>query len=92
MTTLHMDTDKCNDTQARMVSHYHNMISSLQAITGSINSVVSTSWIGYSAYEFKQEYDQLEWVIRFELGQLEQLSTTFQNEINQWETMASHLR
>ncbi len=92
MTTLHMDTEICNDTQARMVSHYHKMTSSLQAITGSINSVVSTSWIGYSAYEFKQEYDQLEWRIKFELGQLNQLANTFQNEINQWETMASHLQ
>ncbi len=91
MPTLHMEVEMCRSTQSNMVNQHQQLVSTLQTITNAVNSTVGSAWIGQSATEFQQQYDQLRSSITGQLDQLQQLSTSLQNEIAQWESMASRM-
>jgi uncharacterized protein YukE len=91
MATLHMDVEVCRSTQSNIVSQQQQMVQTLQQVTNSINSVIGSAWIGNSANEFQQQYEQLRTSINNQLEQLQQLATNLNNEISQWEEMAARM-
>ncbi len=91
MPTIHMDIDQCRSTQSSMVNQHTQLTQALQAISSGVNGIVGSAWIGQSATEFQQQYDQLRSAIQSQLDQLNQLNTSFSNEITQWEQVSSGL-
>lgn len=91
MPTLHMDVEICRSTQSTMVSQHQQLVQALQTITSSVNQTVGSAWIGQSATEFQQQFEQLRSALTQQLDQLQALATTLANEISQWEQMASRL-
>lgn len=91
MATLHMDVESVQSTHSTMVNQHQQMVSTLQSVTNSVNSTVGSAWIGQSASEFQQQYEQLRSAITQQLDSLNQLSTNLQNEINQWVEMSARM-
>lgn len=91
MTTLHMDVESVRSAQSNMNTQHQQLVSLLQNITNSVNSTVGSAWLGNSATEFQQQYEQLRSALTAQLDQLQTLSTSLSSEITQWEEMASHL-
>lgn len=91
MSTLHMDVETVQSAQAKMVSEKEAMLNELATLTGQINQTVGTAWIGNSANEFQQAYEQLRTQINQQLESLGQLAQNLQTEIQQWQEMAARM-
>ena len=90
MTTLHMEVETARSTQHSMTNTQAQLTSMLQSMTSSVNSL-QTAWLGNSATEFFGEYEQWKSSMTTLLENLQLLSTRLNNEITEWETMASKL-
>ena len=91
MPTLHMEVEACRSTHSNMVNQRTQIEQTLTAITQAVNSTVGSAWIGQSATEFQQQYDQLRTAIISQLDQLNTLNSNLANEISQWEQVASRM-
>lgn len=90
MATLHMETETARSTQTTLTNTHQQLTSMLQSMTSSVNSL-QPAWVGNSATEFYGTYDQWRSQMNTLLDQLSALSTRLQNEITEWESMASKL-
>lgn len=90
MTTLHMEVEAARSTQSNMMNTYSQLTSLVQSMSSSVNGLQG-SWLGNSATEFFGQYEQWRSQANNILEQLNQLSTRLQNEIAEWEAMASKL-
>jgi len=91
MPTLHMDVESCRSTHSQVVNQHQQLVQSLQTITNGVNATVGSAWVGQSATEFQQQYEQLRNAITSQLDQLNQLATNLSTEIAQWEEMAARM-
>jgi uncharacterized protein YukE len=91
MATLHMEVEAAQGTQQKMVSQKEAMLNELATLTGQVNQTVGSAWIGNSATEFQQQYDQLRGQITQQLEALGQLAQTLQGEIAQWQEMSARM-
>ncbi len=91
MATLHMDVETVQSAQAKMVSEKEAMLNELTTLTSQVNQTVGSAWIGNSATEFQQGYDQLRGQIVQQLDALGQMAQALQTEITQWQEMAARM-
>ncbi len=90
MATLHMDVETARSAQSNMTNTHQQLTSLLQTMTSTVNGLQS-AWMGNSATEFLGLYDQWKSSMNTLLDNLNTMSTRLQNEINEWEQMASKL-
>lgn len=86
-----MDVEQVQATQQKIVSEKETMLNELNTLTNQISSTVGSSWVGNSATEFQQAYEQLRNQINQQLTALGDLGTALQSEIAQWQDMASRM-
>ena len=91
MTTLHMDVESVQGAQSKMVQEKEAMLGELTSLTSQINQTVGSAWVGNSATEFQQQYEQLRSQIQQQLDALETLAGALQNEIAQWQEMSARM-
>jgi uncharacterized protein YukE len=91
MATLHMDVETVQSAQAKMISEKEAMLNELTSLTSQINQTVGTTWIGNSANEFQQGYEQLRTQIVQQMDALGQMAQALQTEIAQWQEMAARM-
>lgn len=91
MATLHMDVETVQSAQAKMISEKEAMLNELTSLTSQINQTVGTAWIGNSANEFQQGYEQLRTQITQQMDALGQMAQALQTEITQWQEMAARM-
>lgn len=90
MTTLHMDVDTARAVSNKMMSS----VNSLQSILMSLDSDVANlgvAWMGNSSTEFQGEFSSWGTGMKQMAENLEVLRTRLENEIVEWESMASKL-
>lgn len=88
MATLHMDTDTAHSTQSAITNTHGQLTSLMQSMTSSVNGL-QPAWMGNSATEFYNTYDQWRTQMTNLLDQLNQLTSRLQGEITEWESMSS---
>lgn len=91
MALLHMDVEAVESTQAKMRSAKENLLGELTALNSQVNQTIGTNWIGNSANEFQQNYDQFRSTLTQQLDALEQLTQALQSEIQQWQEMSARM-
>jgi len=89
MTILYMDVESVQNTRTRVALAQQNMREEITLLTISVQRVIGSAWIGPSAEGMYQEYDQIRMQLLQKMDALEQLSRTLQNEIGQWQDVAS---
>lgn len=90
MTTLHMEVETARSTQSNLVNTHAQLTSLVQSMNNAVNGL-QPAWLGNSATEFFTQYEQWRSTTTNLLDQLNQLAARLQNEITEWETMASKL-
>ncbi len=90
MTTLHMEVETARGAQSNMTNTYQQLTSLIQSMTSTVNGLQS-AWMGNSATEFLGAYDQWRSSMNTALENLNTMASRLQNEINEWEQMASKL-
>jgi WXG100 family type VII secretion target len=90
MATLHMEVETARGAQSSMTNTYQQLTSLMQSMNSQVTGL-QPSWMGNSATEFFGLYDQWKTSTNSKLEELNQMATRLQNEINEWEQMASKL-
>lgn len=90
MSTLHMDVEVARSTQNNMAHTYQQLSQLVQSMTNAVNNLQS-AWMGNSATEFFQLYEQWRSSMNTSLEHLNTMASKLQAEINEWEQMASKL-
>jgi WXG100 family type VII secretion target len=90
MATLHMEVETARNAQSNMANTYQQLTSLLQSMTSTVNGL-QPAWMGNSATEFFGLYDQWKSNMNSTLENLNTMASRLQNEINEWEQMASKL-
>ena len=90
MTTLHMDVETARSAQSNMTNTHQQLTGLLQSMSSTVNGL-QPAWMGNSATEFLGVYDQWKSSMNSLLDNLNTLSSRLQNEINEWDQMASKL-
>lgn len=90
MATLHMEVETARSTQSNMANTYQQLTSLLQSMTSTVNAL-QPAWMGASATEFFQLYNEWRNSMNTALESLNGMATRLQNEINEWEQVASKL-
>jgi len=90
MATLHMDVETARGAQSNMVNTHQQLVSLLQSMTSTVNGLQS-AWMGNSATEFFNLYEQWKSNMNTTLENLNNMAAKLQAEINEWEQMASKL-
>lgn len=91
MATLHMEVETARSTQNSMVNSRSQLESTVQSMTSSVQGLVGSAWMGNSANEFMNEYEQWRNTMNQLMEQLNTLNTRLMNEIVEWENMAAKL-
>jgi len=91
MALLHMDVETVEGTHAKMRSSKEYILGELTTLNNQINQTIGTNWIGNSANEFQQNYDQFRSALTQHLDALEQLTQALQSEIQQWQEMSARM-
>ncbi len=89
MTILYMDLESVQNTRTRLASAQQNMREEITQLTINVQRIIGSAWIGPSAEGFYEEYDQIRIQLLHNMDALEQLSKSLQNEIGQWQDVAS---
>jgi len=89
MTTLHMEIEAARSTQSNMINTQSQLTSTVQSMTSSVQSLVGSAWMGNSASEFLNEYEQWRSSMTQMMEQLNNIAARLQNEIGEWEAMAA---
>lgn len=90
MAILHMETQIARDTQKTIT----NMQQEIQANHQSISNAVANlqpNWMGNSASQFFQEYEQWNSAMSKMIEELANMGTRLQTEISEWEQAAARL-
>lgn len=88
MAVLHMETEVARDTQKTIVAKQQEITASLQQSSASVNELRS-NWLGSSASQFFQEYDQWNNAMNRMLEEYARMGTQLQSEIAEWEQTAA---
>lgn len=91
MATLHMNVDSVQSARSRMLSEREAMLAELNALASQVNQVIGSAWIGNSANEFQQGFDQLRTQLNRQFEVLSELTANLEAEIAQWQEVASRL-
>jgi len=91
MALLHMDVETVESTHAKMRSSKEYILGELTTLNNQINQTIGTNWIGNSANEFQQNYDQFRSALTQQLDALDQLTQALQSEIQQWQEMSARM-
>lgn len=91
MATLHMNVESVQSAKSKMLSEREAMLAELNALASQVNQVVGSAWIGHSANEFQQGFDQLRTQLNRQLEVLSELTANLEAEIAQWQEVASRL-
>jgi uncharacterized protein YukE len=91
MATLHMDVESVQGAQSKMLQEKEAMLGELTSLSNQVNQTVGSAWVGNSATEFQQQYEQLRAQIVQQLDALETLASALQNEIAQWQEMSARM-
>ena len=91
MATLHMDVESVRAAQQKMLQEKEAILGELTSLTGQISNTVGSSWIGQSANEFQERYEELRNQITQQMDALGELATALQSEITQWEEMSARM-
>jgi len=91
MATLHMEVEAARSTQSNMVNNRSQLESTVQTMTSAVQGLVGSAWMGNSANEFMNEYEQWRNTMNQLLEQLNTLNSRLMNEIVEWENMAAKL-
>jgi len=91
MATLHMDIEAVQGTLSKIRAEREAMLGELNTVTNQVGQTVGSSWIGNSATEFQQNFEQLRNQIIQQMDALEQLAQNLQTEIAQWQETAARL-
>jgi uncharacterized protein YukE len=86
-----MDVESVQGAQSKMLQEKEAMLGELTSLTSQVNQTVGTAWVGNSATEFQQQYEQLRSQIQQQLDALETLAGALQNEIAQWQEMSARM-
>jgi uncharacterized protein YukE len=86
-----MDVESVQGAQSKMLQEKEAMLGELTSLTSQVNQTVGSAWVGNSATEFQQQYEQLRGQIAQQLDALETLAGALQNEIAQWQEMSSRM-
>lgn len=89
MTVLYMDVELVQNTRSKLAEAHQTMREDITMLTINVQRIIGSAWIGPSAEEFFQEYDQIRLQVILNLDVLDQLGKTLQNEINQWQDVAA---
>lgn len=89
MTILYMDVESVQNTRTRLASAQQNMREEITLLTINVQRTIGSAWIGPSAEGMYEEYDQIRIQLLQNMDALEQLSKILQNEIGQWQDVAS---
>ena len=86
-----MDVESVQGAQSKMLQEKEAMLGELTSLTSQVNQTVGSAWVGNSATEFQQQYEQLRSQIQQQLDALETLAGALQNEIAQWQEMSARM-
>lgn len=90
MATLHMEVESARSVQNTMANSREQLQSMLQSLTSSVHGLQS-EWMGNSATEFFDEYEQWKSTMLQMLDALDVMAVRVSNEVTEWESMASKL-
>lgn len=90
MATLHMEVETARSAQNHMANTYQQMTSLLQSMSATIANLQG-AWIGPSATEFFQLYEQWKSGMNTTLESLNQMVSRLAAEITEWEQVGSRL-
>ncbi len=90
MAILHMETDQAKSTHQTLSSQQHEIAGNVGQILGSVNSL-RPNWLGNSASQFFQQYDQWNAAMGKMLEELSLMTSQLQAEIADWEQTAAKL-
>jgi len=85
-----MEVETARSVQNTMSNTHQQLVSLLQSMSSSVNSLQG-NWMGPSATEFFNLYDQWKSSMNSTLENLSQMVTRLQAEITEWEQVASRL-
>lgn len=88
MPILHMETEVARDTQKTLTTKHQEILGNLQQSSASVNELRS-NWLGNSASQFFQEYDQWNDAMNKMLEEYSKMSSRLLAEIAEWEQTAS---
>ena len=91
MATLHMNVESVQSAKSKMLSEREAMLAELNSLASQVNQVVGSAWIGNSASEFQQGFEQLRTQLNRQLEVLADLTANLEAEIAQWQEVASRL-
>jgi WXG100 family type VII secretion target len=91
MSTLHMDVESVRNVSNQMKLAVDSLQQTLINLNESMSGLVGNAWHGNSSVEFQQVYEGWRSQVISEIDRLEQLRISLENEIAQWESMASRL-
>lgn len=89
MANFQFDTDAGRNLVSAIATIQGNLESELAGLESQVNNTIGTSWQGQSATQFQLEIQ--DWVgrIRAQMSALQDLQGRLNQEIIDWETMAS---
>ncbi len=90
MTTLHMEVESARGTQNTITNTESQLSSLLQSMTSNVNGL-QPAWLGNSATEFFNDYEQWRSQMNNLLESLSTMGVRLGNEISQWEAAAAKL-
>jgi WXG100 family type VII secretion target len=91
MATLHMDIESVRTVQTNINNAHSSVTTEVSNVTTQVQGMVGTLWIGNSATEFLNEYENWRTTTNQLLDALSTLSARLGNEIAEWEAMAAAL-
>ena len=91
MATLHMNVESVQSAKSKMLSEREAMLAELNSLASQVNQVVGAVWVGNSANEFQQGFEQLRTQLNRQLEVLSDLTANLEAEIAQWQEVASRL-
>jgi uncharacterized protein YukE len=86
-----MNVESVQSAKSKMLSEREAMLAELNSLASEVNQVVGSAWIGNSASEFQQGFDQLRTQLNRQLEVLADLTANLEAEIAQWQEVASRL-
>lgn len=91
MATLHMEVETVRSTYSNIMNVRSQLESEMQSMSNTVQNTVGSAWIGNSATEFMNEYEQWRSQMTTLLENLNTLASRLQAEITEWENMAARL-
>lgn len=88
MAILHMETEIAHDAQAKLMRTQQELLSQVTNMD-SVMANFQPTWIGNSASQFFQEYNQWSNAMNAFLEELKKMGTNLDREIAEWENTAS---